>query len=112
MPKLKTRPETQIDEIADGIFRISTGVAAGDIPGGFSLNQYLIKDDAPLVFRTGPRRLFEATREVIETVLPLRRLRYIAFSHFEADECGALNEFLAAPGEATARRCCAPWRSV
>ena len=98
MPKLKTHPETQIDEIAPDIYRISTGVS--DIAGGFSFNRYLIKDDAPLVFHTGPRRLFEATRDAIETVMPAHRLRYIAFSHFEADECGALNEFLAVAHDA------------
>jgi flavorubredoxin len=100
MPKLKDRPETQIDEIANGIYRISTGLAAGNIPGGFSFNQYLIKDDAPLLFHTGPRRLFEATRAAIESVMPVRKLRYVAFSHTEADECGALNQFLASAPEA------------
>ena len=99
MPKLKNHPETQIDEIAPDIYRISTGLSIDAVPGGFSFNQYLIKDDAPLVFHTGPRRLFEATLAALETVIPARRLRYIAFSHFEADECGALNEFLTAAPE-------------
>jgi flavorubredoxin len=95
MPKLKDRPETAIDEIADGIYRISTSVTGIDVPGGFSFNQYLIADDEPLLFHTGLRGLFQNTRAAIETVLPVSRLRYVAYSHFEADECGAMNEFLA-----------------
>jgi flavorubredoxin len=85
---------TRIDEIADGIYRISTAVPA--IPGGFTFNQYLVADEAPLLFHTGPRRLFPLVREAIAAVLPVERLRHVAFSHFEADECGALNDFLAA----------------
>jgi flavorubredoxin len=83
---------TTIDEIADGIYRISTPVTA--IPGGFTFNQYLIVDDEPLLFHTGLRRLFPVVREAISAVIPAERLRHISFSHFEADECGALNEFL------------------
>jgi len=85
---------TTIDEIADAIFRISTPI---EIPGGggFSFNQYLIVDDAPLLFHTGLRGLFPAVRDAIATVLPVEQLRYLACSHFEADECGALNQFLA-----------------
>jgi flavorubredoxin len=84
---------TRVDEIASGLYRISTPVKI--FPGGFSFNQFLIVDDAPLLFHTGPRRMFELTREAICRVLPVERLRYIGLSHFEADECGALNEFLA-----------------
>jgi flavorubredoxin len=90
---------TRVDEIADGIFRISTPVPIPAIPGGFTFNQILIRDEAPLLFHTGPRRLFEATRAAIETVLPVASLRYLSYSHFEADECGAMNALLAlAPG--------------
>jgi flavorubredoxin len=87
--------DTSIDEIVDGIYRINTPIA---IPGagGFSFNQYLIVDDAPLLFHTGPRRLFATVREAITRVMPVERLRHLAFAHFEADECGALNDFLAA----------------
>ena len=85
---------TNIHEIARGIFRINTPVA---IPSGqFNFNQYLIADDAPLVFHTGPRKIFALVAEAIGKVLPIERLRYVAFSHYEADECGALNDFLAA----------------
>src|SRR5215469_244340 len=85
---------TRIDEISDGIFRISTPVAsiAG---GGITFNQYLLVDDEPLLFHTGQRAMFPQVREAIARVLPLDRLRWISFSHFEADECGALNQFLA-----------------
>jgi flavorubredoxin len=84
---------TKVDEIADGIYRISTPVDV--VPGGFTFNQFLIKDDEPLLFHTGLRKLFPVVREAIERILPVENLRYIAFSHVEADECGALNEFLA-----------------
>ncbi|HEY8079913.1 MAG TPA: MBL fold metallo-hydrolase, partial [Labilithrix sp.] len=84
---------TRIDEIADGIYRVSTPVP--EMPGGFSFNQYLVKDDEPLLFHTGGRRLFPAVRDAISRVLPARDLRWISFSHHEADENGAMNEFLA-----------------
>ncbi|HEV8027839.1 MAG TPA: MBL fold metallo-hydrolase [Stellaceae bacterium] len=85
---------TRVDAIADGIYRIATPLTT--VPGGFSYNQYLVVDEEPLLFHTGPRRLFPLVREAVGFVLPLGRLRHIAFSHFEADECGALNEFLEA----------------
>jgi flavorubredoxin len=86
---------TNIAEIAAGIFRINT---PAKLPGeaGFSFNQYLIVDDAPMLFHTGQRKLFPLVREAIDAVLPVERLKYLALSHFEADECGALNELLAA----------------
>jgi flavorubredoxin len=86
---------TNLHEIAPGIYRINTPV---EIPGGpgFNFNQYLVADEAPLVFHTGPRRMFPLVAEAIGKVLPLQKLRYVAFSHFEADECGSLNDFLAA----------------
>ena len=87
-----------IDLIADGIYRINHPV---QIPGGgFSFNQYLVLDDEPLLFHTGQRGLFPATRDAIARVMDPAKLRYIAFSHFEADECGALNELLAVAPEA------------
>jgi len=85
---------TAIDEIADGIHRIHTPV---ELPGGqrFSFNQYLLVDDEPLLFHTGPRRMFALAREAMAAVMPVERLRHVAFSHTEADECGSLNEWLA-----------------
>ena len=91
---------TRADEIADGIFRISTPVPASVVPGGFTFNQYLIRDAESLLFHTGPRRLFGAVLEAIERVIPVATLRYISFSHVEADECGSLNQFLAAAPQA------------
>ncbi len=89
-----TNSGTNVHEIATGIYRINTPVA---LPGGagFNFNQYLVADDEPLLFHTGPRRMHALVAEAIGKVLPPDRLRYIAFSHFEADECGSLNDFLA-----------------
>jgi flavorubredoxin len=91
---------TRIDEIASGIFRISTAVPPAAIPGGFTFNQYLIADDEPLLHHTGPRKIFPAIRQAIASVLPVESLRYISFSHYEADECGSLNDFLEVAREA------------
>lgn len=85
---------TRVDEIAPSIYRISTPVPV--VPGGFSFNQYLIADEDSVLFHTGPRRLFPVVREAVASVMPVERLRWIAFSHVEADECGSLNDFLAA----------------
>ena len=91
---------TRIDEIADNIYRISTPVPPSVVPGGFTFNQFLINDDAPLLFHSGPRKMFPMTRDAIARVMPVEKLRYVAFSHFEPDECGALNEFLAVAPDA------------
>ncbi|MEP7244541.1 MAG: MBL fold metallo-hydrolase [Gammaproteobacteria bacterium] len=91
---------TNIQEVADSIFRINTPISLPGGPGEFSFNQYLIVDDAPLLFHTGQRQLFPLVREAVCSVMPIERLRYIGLSHFEADECGALNSFLAAAPEA------------
>lgn len=92
---------TNVHEIADGIYRINTPVIMDGVSGGFSFNQYLIVDDNPLIFHTGPRKMFSLVREAVASVLPVSRLRYIAFSHVEADECGSLNEWLAAAPESS-----------
>jgi flavorubredoxin len=90
---------TRIDEIANGIYRISTPIPPAVIPGGFTFNQYLIVDDDPLLYHTGPRKMFPLVCEAIASVIPVQSLRYIGFSHYESDECGSLNDFLkAAPG--------------
>lgn len=89
---------TNVQEIAEGIYRINTPF---QLPGGaFNFNQYLINDEKPLLFHTGPRRMFPLVQEAIDAILPVARLVYIGFSHVEADECGALNEFLAAAPDA------------
>jgi flavorubredoxin len=95
-----TQSGTNIHEIADGIYRINTPLPPGITPEGFSFNQYLILDDEPLLFHTGLRKMFPLVREAVGKVMPVERLRYVAFSHFEADECGALNEWLAVAPEA------------
>jgi flavorubredoxin len=86
---------TNVHEIADGIYRINTPIVFEAL-GGFSFNQYLIVDEEPLLFHTGPRKMFPLVHEAVASVLPVDRLRYIAFSHVEADECGSLNEWLGA----------------
>jgi len=88
-----TQSGTNVHEVADGIYRINTPV---EIPGagGFSFNQYLVVDDEPLLFHTGLRKMFPLVREAVASVMPVEKLRYLAFSHVEADECGALNEWL------------------
>lgn len=97
---MQTNPEscTRVDEIAPSLYRISTPVSV--LPGGFSFNQYLLVDEQPLLFHTGPRRMFPLVREAIAAVMPVERLRWIAFSHVEADECGSLNELLAVAPQA------------
>ena len=97
-----TNPQsgTRIDEVSDGIYRITTPVPPSAVPGGFSFNQYLVVDEQPLLFHTGPRGMFPLVREAINTVLPIERLRWISFSHVEADECGGLNDLLAAAPQA------------
>jgi flavorubredoxin len=89
-----TQSGTNVHEVADRIYRINTPMKLPD-GGQFSFNQYLIVDDAPMLFHTGQRQLFPLVREAIDTVVPVERLQYLGFSHFEADECGALNAFLA-----------------
>lgn len=84
---------TNVHEVADGIYRINTPVQL-EGGAGFSFNQYLIVDDEPLLFHTGPRKLFPLVREAVSSVLSVERLHHIAFSHVEADECGSLNEWL------------------
>lgn len=89
--------QTRTDEIADGIFRFSTCVADA-APGGFTFNQFLVRADQPLLFHTGPRRMFPLVSAAIARVIPLASLRFITFGHVEADECGSMNELLdAAP---------------
>jgi flavorubredoxin len=91
--------ETHVDEIADRIYRMSTFVP--DIgPTGFTFNQFLIDTEEPTIFHTGPRAMFESVSGAIATVLPLERLRWISFGHLEADECGAMNRFLAVAPDA------------
>jgi flavorubredoxin len=86
---------TDVTEIADGIYRISTLVPEIG-PTGFTFNQFLVEADEPLLYHTGARGMFPVVSEAIATVMPVERLRWIMFGHYEADECGAMNQFLAA----------------
>jgi len=89
---------TTVDEIAPEIYRISTYVPEADL----SFGQFLVRDDEPLLFHTGPRAMFPLVRDAVATLIDPRRLRWIGFSHFEADECGSLNEWLALAPDAVA----------
>ncbi len=95
-------PNTNIHEISDGIFRISTWIP--DVtPVGFTFNQFLVTGDEPLIFHTGGRGLFPLVAEAVATVVPVESVRWITFGHVEADECGSMNTWLAAaPGSQVA----------
>jgi flavorubredoxin len=96
----ETNPmNTRIDEIADHIYRLSSFVP--DIgPTGFTFNQYLILDDQPLIFHTGHRSTFPDLAKAIASIIPIDKLRWVTFGHVEADECGAMNQLLAAAPQA------------
>jgi flavorubredoxin len=87
--------ETRVSEIADGIYRLSTFVSEIAPPAGFTFNQFLVLGDEPLMFHTGLRKMFQLNRGALARVIPPEKLRWIAFGHYEADECGAMNEWLA-----------------
>lgn len=87
--------DTRISEIADGIFRLSTHVPDIAPPAGFTFNQFLVLGDEPLMFHTGLRKMFPFNRDALRRIIAPEKLRWIAFGHYEADECGAMNEWLA-----------------
>ncbi|HEY2332507.1 MAG TPA: MBL fold metallo-hydrolase [Acidimicrobiales bacterium] len=93
--------ETNLNEIADGIYRLSTYVPEVAPPVGFTFNQFLVLADEPLLFHTGPRSMFPLVAEAVARVVPVERLRWITFGHVESDECGAMNMWLAACPSAT-----------
>ncbi len=88
--------KTTVDEITNGIYRVSTYIEQAD----FMFNQYLIKADQPLLFHCGTHGLFPLVSEAVAKVIPLERLRWISFGHFEADESGTMNDWLAAAPDA------------
>jgi len=101
--------QTKISEVADGIYRLSTYVPDIAPPAGFTFNQFLILGDEPLMFHTGLRKMFPLTRDALSRIITPESLRWIAFGHFEADECGAMNEWLAIAPHVTpthGRTCC------
>lgn len=83
--------KTHVDEIAPDLFRISTYIPAAAL----QFNQFLVRDDEPLLFHTGMRGMFSLVRKAVEKLLDPALIRWVGFSHFEADECGSLNEWLA-----------------
>jgi flavorubredoxin len=82
-----------IDEISDGIFRISTWIPEVS-PEGFTFNQFLVRGEEPLLFHTGPRMMFPLVAEAVATLIPVESLRWISFGHVESDECGSMNMWL------------------
>jgi flavorubredoxin len=84
--------DTQVEEIAEGIYRISTFVSDAN----FMFNQFLVDADEPLLFHAGLQGLFPVVIDAATSVVPAERLRWITFGHVEADECGAMNQWLAA----------------
>jgi flavorubredoxin len=86
--------KTVVDEIAPDIFRVSTLVPEVG-PTGFSFNQFLVRDEQPFLFHTGMRQLYPLVKEAVSRVIDVAELRWISFGHVEADECGAMNLFLA-----------------
>lgn len=88
--------ETRIDEIASGIYRLSTHIPNIAPPAGLSFNQFLILGEEPLLFHCGMRGLFPLVSGAVARIMPLETLRWISFGHVEADECGAMNAWLAA----------------
>jgi len=93
-------PQTTVDEIADGIYRLATWIPDVAPPAGFTFNQFLVDAEQPLLYHTGPRGMFPLVSEAISRIRPVESLRWISFGHVEADECGAMNEFLAAAPDA------------
>ena len=94
--------QTKITEIAGGIYRLSTFVPDIAPPAGFTFNQFLVLGDEPLMFHAGLRKMFPLNREALSRIIPPERLKWIAYGHFEADECGAMNEWLTLAPQAQA----------
>lgn len=90
----------RIDEIEAGVYRLSVTVPDIGPPLGFTFNSFLIDDDEPLLFHAGQRSMFPAFSAAVASIMPIERLRWIGFGHVEADECGAMNLWLAAAPQA------------
>lgn len=92
--------QTQVAQIADGIYRLSTFVPEIAPPAGFTFNQFLIIAEESLLFHCGPRGMFPLVSAAVSTVVAVERLRWISFGHVESDECGAMNLWLNAAPDA------------
>ncbi|MDQ3352306.1 MAG: MBL fold metallo-hydrolase, partial [Actinomycetota bacterium] len=79
--------ETTITEIGDRVFRLSTYLPEVAPPAGFTMNQFLVDADEPLLFHCGPRAMFPSVAEALATIRPVESLRWISFGHIESDEC-------------------------
>jgi flavorubredoxin len=90
---------TTVDEIADGVYRLSTYVRDVE-PDGITFNQFLLQADEPLLFHCGQRWLFDDVSHAAARVMPVERLRWVTFGHVEADECGSMNLWLSAAPDA------------
>src|SRR5215467_7571256 len=88
--------DVRTDEIGDRIYRISTFLPQGAEGAGFTFNQFLIDAEEPLLFHCGHRKMFPIISAAVSKIISVDRLRWLAFGHFEADECGSMNEWLAA----------------
>ena len=86
--------QTRIDEIAAGIYRLSVYVPDIAPPAGFTFNHFLVRADEPMLFHCGLRAMFPVLSEAVGRLIPIEDLRWIGFGHVEADECGAMNEWL------------------
>jgi hypothetical protein len=92
--------ETKIDEIARDIYRLSTWIADVAPPAGFTFNQFVVRGEQPFLYHTGMRQLYPLVSGAVDRVVGRQNLRWISFDHVEADECGAMNQFLAAAPDA------------
>jgi len=90
--------DSKVFEIAPDVYRISTF----NPDFGIQFNQFLLKDDEPFLMHTGFKKMFSATFEAVSSVIDPAKLRWVGFSHFESDECGALNEWLKVAPQAEA----------
>jgi flavorubredoxin len=88
--------QARIDEVATGIYRLSVHVPDIAPPAGFTFNHFLVRADEPMLFHCGKRGMFPALSEAVARIVPIDQLRWIGFGHVEADECGAMNSWLAA----------------
>jgi len=96
--------QTRIDEIAAGIYRLSVYVPDIAPPVGFTFNHFLVRADEPMLFHCGLRGMFPTLSEAVGRLIPIETLRWIGFGHVEADECGAMNDWLGVAPRAPASR--------
>jgi flavorubredoxin len=92
--------QTRTDEIGPGIYRLSIFVPEVAAPAGFTFNHFLVLGDESLLFHCGRRKMFPLVSEAVAMIMPVEKLRWLTFGHFESDECGSMNEWLAAAPQA------------